>query len=122
MPLAALVVTHSVACRASHSISIPLSLANDSPSLPHLEVLELLNLNSNFSYYPLIGFLRSRRPFVMANGKPSFKGPPDTLEKLKVTFKPTEKRSQFLDNTDVVQVLKRWCGVSVHVGPITYVD
>ncbi|RXW23645.1 hypothetical protein EST38_g2205 [Candolleomyces aberdarensis] len=94
------------------------------PSLQHLEVLELLNLDHKFSKFSLVKFLESRRPFTMENGKPSFEGPPDTLKRLKVTFEPAvnSKRRQHIDTDDVIQVLKKWCGVSVHIGPITYVD
>ncbi|RXW23641.1 hypothetical protein EST38_g2201 [Candolleomyces aberdarensis] len=88
------------------------------PSLPHLEALELLNLDPRFSEHSLLEFLESRRPFTMGSGgKPSFKGPPDTLKKLTMTFRPTKKGRQRIDTYDVIQVLEKWCGFSVHVGP-----
>jgi hypothetical protein len=94
------------------------------PSLPHLEVLELLKVDPKFSHCSLLDFLKSRRPFIMKNKKPLFRGPPDTLKNLTVTFAPAanSKRMQSIDANPVIQVLKRWCGVSVHVGPKTYVD
>ncbi|RXW23647.1 hypothetical protein EST38_g2199 [Candolleomyces aberdarensis] len=89
--------------------------------LPQLEVLELLNLDFQFSGSWLLEFLESRRPFIMENGTPSFQGPPDTLKKLTVAFRPTVQYGQTIDTTNTIRVLKKWCGVSVHVGPKTYV-
>ncbi|KAJ2936230.1 hypothetical protein H1R20_g864, partial [Candolleomyces eurysporus] len=113
-----------VVVQPNYSDTFDLLKQDAEPSLPHLEVLELLDLDHKFSKYSLVNFLESRRPFTMENGKPSFEGPPDPLKRLTVTFKPKviSERSQYIDTDDVIQVLKRWCGVSVHVGPITYVD
>ncbi|KAJ2928073.1 hypothetical protein H1R20_g9006, partial [Candolleomyces eurysporus] len=87
------------------------------PSLPQLEVLELLNLDFRFSDTWLLEFLESRRPFTMKNGAPSFQDPPDTLKKLTVTFRTPSQDGRQIDTTETIRVLKKWCGVSVHVGP-----
>ncbi|RXW23640.1 hypothetical protein EST38_g2200 [Candolleomyces aberdarensis] len=92
------------------------------PILPQLEVLELLNLDFRFSGSWLLEFLKSRRPFTMENGTPSFQGPPDNLKKLTVAFRPTVQWGQNIDTIDIIRVLKKWCGVSAHVGPKTYVS
>ncbi|KAJ2928085.1 hypothetical protein H1R20_g9007, partial [Candolleomyces eurysporus] len=112
-----------VVIELNHSDTFELLQKDAPPSLPHLEVLELLSLNPRFSEHSLLHLLKSRRPFIMGDdGKPSFKGPPDTLKKLTITFRPTEKRRQCIDTNEVIQVLEKWCGLSVHVGPITHVD
>ncbi|RXW15819.1 hypothetical protein EST38_g10032 [Candolleomyces aberdarensis] len=91
--------------------------------LPNLEALELLELQPDYSVYPLLDFLESRRPYNhLENGEPVFTAPQATFKRLKVTYRMTQKRTQCLGTSGVVAVLRRWGGVSFDIGPILYVD
>ncbi|RXW19849.1 hypothetical protein EST38_g6003 [Candolleomyces aberdarensis] len=90
--------------------------------LPNLEALELLELQPDYSNYPLLDFLDSRRPYFLEDGEPVFTNPQATFKRLKVTYQTTRKRKQWLDESGVVEVLRKWGGVSFDIGPIIYVD
>ncbi|KAJ2914148.1 hypothetical protein MD484_g6268, partial [Candolleomyces efflorescens] len=89
--------------------------------LPNLEVLELLDLQPDFEIFNLLSFLRCRRPFRMNNGEPVFTGP-DTLKRLKMTYKQVDKKYQIFGQSQIVKILRKWGGVSFDIGPIVYVD
>jgi hypothetical protein len=58
----------------------------------------------------------------MENGQPLFSNPQDSFRRLKVAYQSTTKEKQELDGSDVVEVLRKWGGVSFDIGPILYVD
>ncbi|RXW15824.1 hypothetical protein EST38_g10025 [Candolleomyces aberdarensis] len=92
------------------------------PLLPNLETLDFLQLQPDFVPYPLLKFLKARREYHLENGKPVFTNPQDTLKQLTVTYQKTTKKNQELDKSEVVEVLRKWGGVFVNIGPILYVD
>ncbi|KAJ2914141.1 hypothetical protein MD484_g6261, partial [Candolleomyces efflorescens] len=101
------------------AFDIPLSHSRVSPKL---EALELLQLPPDFSKHRLFTFLEQRRPYRMHNDQPVFSNPQDSFKRLKVVYEPTTKEKQELDGSEVVEVLRKWGGVSFDIGPILYVD
>ncbi|KAJ2934715.1 hypothetical protein H1R20_g2367, partial [Candolleomyces eurysporus] len=92
------------------------------PHLPNLGTLDLLQLRPDFFPLPLLKFLKAHRPYHLENGKPVFTNPQHTFKQLTVTYQTTTKKNQELDRSEVVNVLKKWGGVFVNIGPILYVD
>ncbi|RXW23670.1 hypothetical protein EST38_g2186 [Candolleomyces aberdarensis] len=108
--------------------------------LPNLEALNLLQLQPDFYFRTLLNFLESHRPYRMENGKPVFTNPHNTFKQLTVTYQTTTKTNQELGRSEVqsaklvwfnqqsgrypevVEVLRKWGGVSVNIGPILYAD
>jgi hypothetical protein len=90
--------------------------------LPNLETLELLNLRPEFSVNSLLDFLKSRRPHRMENGRPIFTNLQDPFKRLKVTYQTTKKPEPRLGRSEEVEVLRKWGGVHVNIGPILYVE
>ncbi|KAJ2928082.1 hypothetical protein H1R20_g9008, partial [Candolleomyces eurysporus] len=95
----------------------------DVHNLPHLETLELLNLKPHFGCYSLLDVLRWRAPYRWDdNYRPLPGAPPYTLKKLTVTYQTITKEKEWLATHLFIQALRKWSGVSVHIGPVTYVD
>ncbi|KAJ2914140.1 hypothetical protein MD484_g6260, partial [Candolleomyces efflorescens] len=90
--------------------------------LPKLETLELLRLPPDPYKHRLLDFLIQCRPYRMQNDQPVFSNPQDSFKRLKVVYKPIKKEKQELDGSKVVEVLRKWGGVSFDIGPILYVD
>ncbi|KAJ2935608.1 hypothetical protein H1R20_g1487, partial [Candolleomyces eurysporus] len=92
------------------------------PYLPNLEALDLLRLQPDLYFFPLLDFLKSHRPYRMENGQPVFTNPQDTFKQLTVTYQTMPKKNQELEGSEAVKVLRKWGGVSVSIGPILYED
>ncbi|RXW24066.1 hypothetical protein EST38_g1754 [Candolleomyces aberdarensis] len=86
--------------------------------LPNLEVLEVLRGFHARGMDYLFGFLKSRRPYRFHEGEVVFDGSPDSLKRLTVVYQQFRDEHEF-ENSEIVQVLRRWCGVSVSLGPQT---
>lgn len=90
--------------------------------LPNLEALELINLDPQFPAYNLLLFLSSRRLFEMDNGGLVFTNPQDAFKRLKVTYKTIAVQEETLGPSQTVELLRKWGGVFVHIGPVVYDD
>jgi hypothetical protein len=107
----------------NNSASTFLLLARSSQiQLLHLETLELLELRPDFAFYPLLEFLKSRRPYRMEDGEPVFTRPQGVFKQLRVAYQRTKKAKERFGESQVVQVLRKSGGISIDIGPILYID
>jgi hypothetical protein len=83
--------------------------------LPNLEVLEVLRGFDATGMEYLFKFLKSRRPYHLRQGQVVFEGPPDSLKRLTVVYSSWQEHE--FEDSEIVRVLRRWCGVSVSLNP-----